>query len=314
MKRPNIVTVVTPSFNQGSFIEETIKSVLTQKGDFFIDYIIMDGGSCDNTLAIIKKYEKLIRDNCSIQNKMGHKVYVSKDRKFRFNKCFGISYRFVSKKDNGQVDALKKGFKKSKGDILCWLNSDDFYIGNGVFDKVFKYFNGDRGLKMLTTDGIFVDKEGQKTGIHHVSRINVKELLYLDYHILQPSTFIKKEIYNEKYLNEKYVVAFDGDFFTHLILNGHKFRKTNDVLSAFRFYSENKTLGLAKKALFEEMWISWTYSKNAYLFMISFLYRYFEKVLNPKIGGNRIFAYLYAKVRSISYRIIINQKYEERFS
>src|SRR3972149_7029872 len=103
------VTIVTPSFNQGRFIGETIESVISQEGDFLLEYLIMDGGSTDNSVEVIKKYEDLLKGG-------GWPV-----------RCRGIEYRWVSVKDNGQADAINKGFMASKGETLAWLNSDDVY-------------------------------------------------------------------------------------------------------------------------------------------------------------------------------------------
>ena len=102
------ISVVTPSFNQGQYIEETIRSVLLQ-GYPNLEYIIMDGGSTDNTVEIIKKYQPWI--NC-----------------------------WVSEKDRGQSHAINKGFEKATGHILAWLNSDDLYAPN-VLNMVAVKFN-----------------------------------------------------------------------------------------------------------------------------------------------------------------------------
>ena len=94
------ITVVTPNYNQGAYIEETINSVLNQNYPN-LEYIIMDGGSTDGSLEIIKKYEN------------------------------ELTY-WVSEKDAGMYDALNKGFSKSSGDIMCWINSDDLLMPNAL--------------------------------------------------------------------------------------------------------------------------------------------------------------------------------------
>jgi glycosyltransferase involved in cell wall biosynthesis len=313
MKNNPIISIVTPSFNQGQFVEETIQTVLFQKGNFYIDYIIMDGGSKDKSVSIIKKYEKLLNKNCKIVRKFGLKWHVRKKKNFKYNKCLSVSYRWVSKTDKGQVNALKKGFNMAKGDIFCWLNSDDIYLTQTVFQKVINYLKKDNGLKILTADGLFIDRKGKKIGVHHVKRVNFRELLFLDYHILQPSTFFKKDIYKKSYLQEKYSVAFDGDFFIHIIYDGNKYLKTNDLLSAFRLYQENKTLGLAKRGYYEQMAFAWNYSKDILRFSVSAIYKLFQKILLPKYLKYKFFMRIYNTVRRISYKLITNEKYEERY-
>lgn len=111
----NVISIVTPSFNQGRFLEQTINSVITQEGDFYIDYIVADGGSTDNSVAIIKKYDDLIKS----------KEFICQ--------CRGIEFSWWSQKDNGQPEALNNAFGRAKGDILAWINSDDYYNDAEVF-------------------------------------------------------------------------------------------------------------------------------------------------------------------------------------
>ena len=113
------ISIITPSYNQGIFIEETILSVLDQNYPN-LEYIIMDGGSTDNTVDIIKKYE---------------------DR---------ITY-WISEKDNGQSDAINKGFHKSTGDILHWLNSDDVLVPRAL-NMLVEYLSNNPDIICLKPD------------------------------------------------------------------------------------------------------------------------------------------------------------------
>jgi glycosyltransferase involved in cell wall biosynthesis len=301
---PRTVTIVTPSYNQGAFIEETIRSVLSQEGDFFIDYIIMDGGSTDNSTEIIRNYETLLAEHCETIERDHLKWYTRKEEAFRWNRCLGISYRWVSEKDNGQVDALKKGFRSARGDIYCWLNSDDIYVNPLVLQKVCDHFRED-GLKLLTGDGPFISKEGKELKLHRVERINLKELIYLDYHILQPSTFFLKDIYDENRLDEGMVCAFDSDFFTGLLCEGVNYKKVDDNFGAFRLYKDNKTMGLTKTRIREQIRITRKYSKRNYLTVVSTFYRSIQGIYEPRFKGKKPFVWAWIILRRLCYALAV---------
>jgi len=303
-----IITVVIPSYNQSEFIEDTIRSVLAQEGNFYIDLIIMDGKSIDPSVEIIKKYETLLIQNCSTMEHNGLKFYLKKSDDFRYNHCLGVSYRWTSEPDNGQVDALKKGFRLAVGEIYCWLNSDDIYLETAVFKKVWNYFDENSSIGLLFGDGLFLSRSGEPTGIHHVDEINLKELLYLDYHILQPSAFFRKALYNESYLDEAYFCAFDADFFIRLIKDGAVYRKVEDRFSGFRFYESNKTNAYRKKRYEEIMRVVRTYSRDFFLIWVSAFYRGVEVMLHPsplKKGGIR--HKLFVGIRRFCYFLVIGR-------
>ena len=127
MKEPKI-SIITPSYNQSNFLEETILSVINQNYKN-IEYIIIDGQSTDNSVKIIKKYEK-------------HLTF------------------WVSEKDDGQSDAIHKGFRKATGDILCWLNSDDFFV-QGALNNVARHFEKNSKSDILIGDGMYANKKGE---------------------------------------------------------------------------------------------------------------------------------------------------------
>jgi glycosyltransferase involved in cell wall biosynthesis len=120
------ISIVTPSYNQAQFLERTILSVLNQNYPN-LEYIIVDGGSTDGSVEIIKKYEKY------------------------------LAY-WISKKDNGQADAINKGFQKSSGEILAWLNADDLYLP-GTLLKVKKIFQKYRENNFIYGHSLLIDKE-----------------------------------------------------------------------------------------------------------------------------------------------------------
>ena len=155
--------MVTPSFNHGQFIEDTICSILTQRGDFYIDYVIIDGKSSDETVKIIEKYEKLLKENCSIKEINGRSFYVSKNTDFKFNHCLGISYRYISEKDEGYGDALNKGFSMTFGEVMAWLNSDDKYHVD-AFQRVSNIFGSFVDVDWIVGKNTWWNEKGELTG------------------------------------------------------------------------------------------------------------------------------------------------------
>jgi glycosyltransferase involved in cell wall biosynthesis len=296
--------VVTPSFNQGPFIEDTIRSVLCQKGDFYIDYIIMDGHSQDNSVDIIKKYENLLAKHCTLSEKNGLPVYCKTGDDFPLNNCAGIAFRWRSEPDNGQVHALKKAFGSARGNIYCWLNSDDIYVNDTVLQKVCGYFNDNPGLELLSGDGPFISKTGEFLKLHHVDRINPRELLYLDYHILQPASFFRKEVYDENRLDETLTCAFDADFFIRMIDSGVNYKKVDDSFAAFRFYEENKTQKLIHTRCKEQIAITREYSQNRFYTAVSIVYRNIQRIYESRFKKRKPFVWLWIILRRISYKLI----------
>lgn len=138
-----IFSIITPSFNQGKYISQTIESVLSQAGNFFIEYIIADGGSTDNSVEVIKHYEKLLKNG---------QFPVA---------CNGIEYRWWSHKDYGQSNAINSGLAVARGDVLAWLNSDDYYE-DGALKKVATFFDLHPGFDLLYGSGFMVDEPGLK--------------------------------------------------------------------------------------------------------------------------------------------------------
>ena len=129
MQNNPLVSIVTISFNQEKFVEETIKSVLNQNYKN-IEYIIMDAGSTDNSREKILKYKKDI-------------------------------HRIIFEKDNGPADGLNKGFKIAKGDIFCFLNSDDLLLENSL-SKVVDFFNNNKNADVIYGNSWIINERGER--------------------------------------------------------------------------------------------------------------------------------------------------------
>lgn len=206
----NKISIITPSLNQGRFIEETIQSVLDQKYPN-LEYIIMDGGSRDNTLDIIKKYSNHLT--------------------------------WFSEKDNGQSHAINKGFNIASGNILAWLCSDDIYLPQSLF-KVNELFNNNINYNWLIGSANVINSISIKYNILNTSLIN--DLNCFDdwgkYCFPQSSVFWKTDLWNKVILNENYHYIMDIDLWYQM----YKIESpliTNEFLSSLRHHNQSKTCG-----------------------------------------------------------------------
>ena len=156
------VSIVTPSYQQGPFIEETIRSVLLQ-GYPNLEYIVIDGGSTDESIAILRKYEKWIA-------------------------------HWVSERDKGQSEAINKGFAQATGEIFAWLNSDDVYE-RGAIPLIAKYFANNAETSLVYGNGWYVDEQGRKTRPCHWIKPYKRPLFFTTNFVLQPSAFWRRSVW-----------------------------------------------------------------------------------------------------------------------
>lgn len=213
-----LVSVITPSYNQGRFIRETIESVLAQDYDN-IEYIIIDGGSTDNTLEIVKEY--------------------------------GDRIKFISEKDNGQSDAINKGFKMAHGEIVSWLNSDDIYEKKCI-SKVVMEFNKNKNLALVYGDGYILDSKSiRKAVFEHTQEFDLWKLTNFWDYIMQPSAFFRMEhLQKVGYLDDKLNYCMDWDLWIKLS-NVGEVKYIHDFLACSREYATTKTSTGGKRRLSE---------------------------------------------------------------
>lgn len=157
------VSIVTPSYNQAPFLEQTIRSVLDQ--DYpSLEYIVVDGASTDASVDIIKKYS---------------------DR---------LAW-WVSEKDKGQGEAINKGLARAKGEIIAWINSDDYYLPNAISSAV-NVFEQNPDVVLVYGDMLAVDQNGETTNVLRYKQYSLEDLLCFQI-IGQPAVFFRRDVYEK---------------------------------------------------------------------------------------------------------------------
>jgi glycosyltransferase involved in cell wall biosynthesis len=255
------ISIITPNYNTAKYLEQTIQSVLSQKGDFELEYIVIDGGSTDESLDILERYKGELK--------------------------------YISEKDKGQSDAINKGMRMATGDILAYINADDIYT-DGTFEKVIKYFDDNPKCmwvagfcKVINQDNKEVRKYVTEYKNWRLKNFKIKDSLIIENCISQPSTFWRKEILKEiGYFDESLHYSMDQDYWCRIALK-YEFHLIPMYLANFRFLPDTKTGANIGKQLKESLDIAKKYSQSkAALFRVKvnglrriIVYKYISKIL-----------------------------------
>jgi len=216
------ISVITPSFNQGRFLEETIRSVLDQ--DYpNLEYIVIDGGSTDNSVDIIKKYAK--------------KLAV-----------------WVSEPDRGQSDALNRGFRIASGEIVGWLNSDDVYLEKSLYTAA-RYFTEYPTVDLIYGNYFNIDENSRVVKICYDLPYSFWRWAIGGIFFCQPASFFRRSVFDRiGYLNVDLHYCMDNEFFYRMFRAGCKFKHVDEFMAKFRYHHSSKAVAgqkETKNALFE---------------------------------------------------------------
>ena len=212
------ISIITPSYNQGQFIEETILSVLNQTYKN-IEYILVDGGSTDNTMEIVNRY----RDRINI---------------------------VISEKDKGQSDAINKGFRLCTGTLSGWINSDDILFPDCVERIVELYKQHPGGSIYYHSFNEFIDKYGNSLKTYQHIIPNKEHLVKINYDVVQPGSFYNTEMLRKvNYLDINNHFCMDLDLWLYLLDEGSIYCTKDVPHSGFRIHEDTKTSAYRMKFL-----------------------------------------------------------------
>jgi len=221
-----LVSIVTPCRNAARFLEETIQSVLSQ--DYpCIDYLVMDGGSTDDTLDLLRRY--------------------------------GDRLRYESRPDGGQADAINRGFRLARGRIFAYLNADDTYLPGAIRTAV-GHLLANPGIGVVYGEAYYVNREGQILRRYPTAPFH-PQLLNSRCYICQPAAFLRAEVFESVGLmNPELHFALDYDLWMR-VARRYPMLKVDEFLATSRMHLENKTLGQRRLAYREVLRVIYTHYK-----------------------------------------------------
>lgn len=274
---PPRISIITPCFNHVRYIEQTILSVLNQNYPN-LEFIIVDGGSTDGSVDIIRKYHTQLT-------------------------------WWISERDNGQTEAINKGFRKATGEIVTWLNSDDYYLPD-TLKKVSRIYN-EKCFDFLAGTVRIVDVNGNFIEDKPTVWPSVNERLYdsLPY-VGQPATFFRRSLLDlVGYLDESFHFAMDFDFWLKLRQKKVEFTIVDEVFTCFRQHSDAKT-SKGSLVFVNEIFCQYAKPKNVFNREFRHLLAHYSQILVshdfPNTDRRILFYYLLFHPKQL-LRVLLNK-------
>ena len=249
------LSVITPSYNSAAFLEDAIFSVSRQEG-VSVEHIVMDGASTDRTLEILKRFDNV---------------------------------QWTSEPDRGQSDAINKGFRRAAGDLVGWLNADDYYLPGGL-EAIARAAQQHPEADVIYGDCVFVDSRGKivRSKVEH--DFDRAVLMYFGCYIPSTSTFFRRRIIDSGWLLDcDYRVCMDFEYFARLAHAGFIFHYVPQFIAAFRWHGSNVSLRQLARRAEERRLVQRRFGRSDYsqstLDLLAHLHRV-KRVLRKTLSGN----------------------------
>ena len=253
-------SIITPSYNQGKYIKETLDSVLSLQSDCLIEHIVIDGSSQDETVSILKNYSDIYPN-------------------LIWSSC----------RDRGQSDALNKGLKRATGEIIAYINSDDYYIP-GTFKRVLDIFEKYPEVDFVYGDIFLVNSSGKVLRRVSSLRTSLWRHLY-SFGFPQQSCFWRRRIGDlvpEFNINNK--TCMDAEYFAHILTQQITFCRLSEPLACFRVHDDSLTWSGRMKEVYvvdrqnlqEKFKAHSSYLPLSYLMLLGKLVKYYSLLIRPE--------------------------------
>jgi glycosyltransferase involved in cell wall biosynthesis len=227
------LSIITPSFNQGKFIRKCLESVHDQRGDFSVEHIILDNCSSDSTADALAAYQS----NPGL-----------------------VDVRVFIEHDSGQTAAINKGFSLATGDIVCWLNTDEWYQSD-TLDNVTEFFAANHDIDVVFGDCDFVDSAGKLVKRKREYFYSESMLLYYGCFMPSCATFIRRRVIDDGVLlRPEFKVTMDFDWYVHIAKAGYRFAHLPSTLASFTWHETNISSTFVERRLLERRMVQDRYS------------------------------------------------------
>jgi glycosyltransferase involved in cell wall biosynthesis len=207
LKKDEIISVITICYNSEKVIEKTIKSVFSQTFKN-MEYVLIDGESNDNTIEVIKSYQKCFDES-------------------------GVNYTWISEKDRGIYDAMNKGVAKSNGKWLLFLNSGDYLLNEAILEYIFNNYLRTANFEILTGRVNIVSHDYINMGYTHPNKKGNSQLLLKENCIAHQATFIHRDIFDRYGHFQNFKIMMDYEYWIRLLSHDVKFSFINDIIANF---------------------------------------------------------------------------------
>ena len=227
------ISIITPSWNQGRFFRRCLESIRVTPG-VAVEHIVLDNCSTDNTRDLLAEFAA--RDD-------------------------GVERHFIIEKDDGQTRAINDGLRMATGDVVCWLNTDEWYAED-TLTKVTQHFIASPTTDFLYGNCTFVDSGGNVLKVRRSLPFNPSMLLYYGCYISSASAFVRRRVVDEGHLlDPNFRVAMDYEWYVRLATLGYKFAHIPDALAFFTWHQNNISMVHKDRSFEERLLIQRTFGK-----------------------------------------------------